>query len=92
MKAWTHLVRFRAADDDQIHLGQLVDPSQDIGRDALEGKDTPVYLIDGTIFNGRVTNEIKHIKQLLSPVSREQCNYIRCLGLNYLEHAKVSSS
>lgn len=28
--------------------------------------------------------------KLLSPVSREECNYIRCLGLNYMDHAKVS--
>lgn len=89
MKTWTHLVRFIAVEDSQIHLGQLVDHSGDIGRDALEGKDSSVYLIDGTIFDGRVTDEIKHVKQLLSPVSKEECNYIRCLGLNYLEHAKV---
>jgi hypothetical protein len=27
--------------------------------------------------------------QLLSPLAKEDCNYIRCLGLNYMEHAKV---
>jgi 2-keto-4-pentenoate hydratase/2-oxohepta-3-ene-1,7-dioic acid hydratase in catechol pathway len=26
--------------------------------------------------------------QLLSPISKEDCNYIRCLGLNYSDHAE----
>jgi hypothetical protein len=30
------------------------------------------------------------IVQVLSPISKEDCNYIRCLGLNYMDHAKVS--
>jgi 2-keto-4-pentenoate hydratase/2-oxohepta-3-ene-1,7-dioic acid hydratase in catechol pathway len=29
--------------------------------------------------------------QLLSPITKEQCNYIRCLGLNYLDHAKEAN-
>ncbi|KAJ0128514.1 Sterol 3-beta-glucosyltransferase UGT80B1 [Fusarium oxysporum f. sp. albedinis] len=28
------------------------------------------------------------LTKLLSPVKREQCNYIRCLGLNYRDHAE----
>ncbi|KAH8700877.1 putative fumarylacetoacetate hydrolase [Talaromyces proteolyticus] len=91
MPSWTHLVRFIAVEDSQEHLGQLVDPTRDVGRDSADGKEITVYLIDGTIFDGRVTKEILHVKQLLSPVSREDCNYIRCLGLNYKDHAKEAN-
>ncbi|KAL2801097.1 hypothetical protein BJX66DRAFT_346042 [Aspergillus keveii] len=88
---WTHLVRFIAIEDNHIHLGQLIDTSRDVGRDSVDGKEIAVYKIDGTIFDGRVTDRILHARQLLSPVSREECNYIRCLGLNYGDHAKESN-
>ncbi|EEA23550.1 hypothetical protein TMatcc_002427 [Talaromyces marneffei ATCC 18224] len=91
MPSWTHLVRFIAVEDSQEHLGQLVDTIRDVGRDNVDGKDIAVYLIDGTIFDGKETKEVLHVKQLLSPVSRDQCNYIRCLGLNYTDHAEEAS-
>jgi hypothetical protein len=64
MASWTHLVRFIAIEDNQTHLGQPVDPSRDVGRDSADGRDIAVYLLDGTIFDGRVTGEILHVKQV----------------------------
>lgn len=89
MPAWTHLIRFVALEDDQIHLGQLVDTSRDVGIDSLEGAEIKAYLVNGDIFTGTVTKHVYTVKRLLSPVNREQCNYIRCLGLNYKDHAEV---
>lgn len=89
MPAPTHIVRFVAEEDNRIHIGQLVDTSRDVGLDSLEGKKIEAYLINGTIFNGEVTSQKYTVKQLLSPVSTEDCNYIRCLGLNYIDHATV---
>ncbi|KAJ5125335.1 hypothetical protein N7448_004656 [Penicillium atrosanguineum] len=91
MPSWTHLIRFVAVEDSLVHLGQLVDTSRDAGRDSVDGVEIAAYVIDGTIFDGRVTKDIMHVKQLLSPVSREECNYIRCLGLNYMDHAKEAN-
>ncbi|KAL2825364.1 hypothetical protein BDW59DRAFT_172441 [Aspergillus cavernicola] len=91
MPSWTHLVRFIAVEDNQVHLGQLVHPTRDVGRDSADGVGIAVYVIDGTIFDGRVTEEILHVKSLLSPVSREECSYIRCLGLNYTDHAQEAN-
>jgi len=88
MPSWTHLIRFIAVEDTRTHLGQLVDTSRDIGLDSVDGKEIKAYLINGSIFDGEVTEHIMTVKQLLSPVSREDCNYIRCLGLNYMDHAK----
>lgn len=34
---WTHLVRFVAVEDNQIHLGQLVDTGRDAGKDSAAG-------------------------------------------------------
>ncbi|KAE8355908.1 hypothetical protein BDV28DRAFT_162297 [Aspergillus coremiiformis] len=85
---WTHLIRFIAVEDSQEHLGQLVDITRDIGKDSVHGVQIAAYIIEGTIFHGRVTKTIMHVQQLLSPVTKEECNYIRCLGLNYLDHAQ----
>ncbi|OJJ79095.1 fumarylacetoacetate hydrolase family protein [Aspergillus glaucus CBS 516.65] len=91
MPSWTHLIRFIAVEDSQDHLGQLVDATRDVGRDIIDGRQVAAYVIEGTIFDGRVTEEILHVQQLLSPVSREECNYIRCLGLNYIDHAQEAN-
>jgi hypothetical protein len=89
MPTATHIIRFIANEDNRIHIGQLVDTSRDIGLDSVEGKEIRAYLINGTIFAGEVTNKVYTVKQLLSPVSMEDCNFIRCLGLNYMDHAEV---
>ena len=89
MPAATHIIRFIANEDNREHVGQLVDTSRDVGLDSVEGKEIKAYLINGTIFSGEVTDKVYTVKQLLSPVSRADCNYVRCLGLNYMDHAKV---
>ncbi|CAG7936883.1 unnamed protein product [Penicillium salamii] len=91
MPFWTHLIRFIAVEDSQVHLGQLVDTSRDVGRDSVDGIEIAAKIIEGTIFDGRVTDETMHVKQLLAPVTQDQCSYIRCLGLNYMDHAKEAN-
>jgi hypothetical protein len=85
----THIVRFIAKEDHRIHLGQLVDTSRDVGLDSVEGKEIKAQLINGSILDGEVTDKVYTVERLLSPVSMEDCNFIRCLGLNYMDHAKV---
>ena len=64
MTFWTHFIRFIAVEDSQVHLGQLVDTSRDVGRDSVEGVEIAANVIEGTIFDGRVTDEIMHVKQV----------------------------
>jgi hypothetical protein len=63
MPSWTHLIRFIAVEDSLVHLGQLVDTSRDIGKDSTNGVQIAAYVIQGTIYDGRVTGEIMHVKQ-----------------------------
>jgi hypothetical protein len=35
--------------------------------DSVDGKKIAVYLVDGTIFDGRVTKEVLHVKQVIFP-------------------------
>lgn len=86
---WTHLIRFIAQEDGQIHLGQ-VDPKtySDVGIATVEKKKIEANLITGSLFDGLVTNKKMTVAQLLSPISVEETPIIRCLGLNYRDHAK----
>lgn len=58
------MIRFVAVEDNLVHLGQLVDTSCDIGRDSVDGVEIAAYVIDGTIFDGRVTDDVMHVKQV----------------------------
>ena len=62
MPFWTHLIRFVANEDHQIHIGQLVDTSRDIGLDTLEGKKVEAYEIIGSIFSGKITKNVLTVK------------------------------
>ena len=64
--SWTHLVRFVAIEDNQVHLGQLVDTGRDVGKDSANGVEIPVKLINGSIYNGRVTDVVMHVKSVSS--------------------------
>ena len=92
MTKLTHIIRFIAQEDSRVHLGQPVDTTRDVGLDSFEKTEIKAYQINGTIFDGEVTEVVLTVKYLLSPVSMEDCNYIRCLGLNYQDHAKVRTS
>lgn len=64
MPSWTHLIRFIAVEDGQIHLGQLVDPTRDVGQDSLHGISIHAFVIEGSIYDGRVTESELEVKQV----------------------------
>lgn len=46
-------------------------------------------VIKGEIFGEhKVTEEVKDIRMLLAPLALEDVKTVRCLGLNYEQHAK----
>lgn len=52
-----------------MHLGQLVDTSRDAGLDSLEESTTAAYEINGSMFNGEVTQNILTVEYVLPPIS-----------------------
>lgn len=53
---WTHLVRFIAKEDGQVHLGQVdAKAIPDVGLALFDGKEVTVKEVTGDIFSGRVT-------------------------------------
>ena len=63
-QSWTHLIRFVALEDNQIHLGQLVHPGRDIGLDSISGRKIEAYLVLGRLFDGTVTKTKMTVKQV----------------------------
>jgi 2-keto-4-pentenoate hydratase/2-oxohepta-3-ene-1,7-dioic acid hydratase in catechol pathway len=88
---WSHLIRFIAKEDLKVHLGQLTVTDVDVGLESLSGNPITAYEIEGSIFDGKVTDKKLTVEKLLAPVTREQCDYVRCVGLNYKDHAKEAN-
>ena len=64
-RRWTHLIRFIAKEDGQIHLGQVdVNKYPDIGQATFEGKDVDVKVVSGSIYDGIVTERTLHVSQV----------------------------
>ena len=65
--SWTHLIRFIAEEDGQIHLGE-VDPSKfpDVGLAILDGKKVDAKLVTGSIYDGVVTDKTVTVARVSS--------------------------
>lgn len=62
---WTHLIRFIAKEDGQIHLGQI-DSAQfpDVGLAHFEGKDVSAKEVTGGLYDGAVTDRVLHVDKV----------------------------
>ncbi|EGN92049.1 hypothetical protein SERLA73DRAFT_191696 [Serpula lacrymans var. lacrymans S7.3] len=86
---WTRLIRFVAVETGMVHIGQPVNGNLDIGL-AFHFKETiKAYEILGSYLDpaAQLSNNILTVKELLAPLSREEMKTVRCLGLNYSDHA-----
>ncbi|KAL1761192.1 hypothetical protein FB107DRAFT_255479 [Schizophyllum commune] len=86
---WTRLIRFVAAETARVHIGEPVDASLDVGLAAHKGATIRAREIVGSALDpaAEVSNRVLTVKTLLTPLSREQVKLVRCLGLNYKDHA-----
>ncbi|CAL1700052.1 unnamed protein product [Somion occarium] len=87
---WTRLIRFVAAETAQVHIGEPIDPKINVGLAFRQRKPIKAYEIVGSVLDpaAEVTKKVLTVKELLSPLSREQLGIVRCLGLNYADHAE----
>jgi len=98
------LIRF-IAKDGRTYYGDAILPNgvTDIGKatQAKIIKGSPwahditdqviVCMINNSHLFGICSNHIQDVKRLLSPLAREDVSTVRCLGLNYEQHAKESN-
>lgn len=85
--AWSRLVRFIAEEDGQEHLGEPVDSNIDVGT-APAGSVKVTKWQGSTPWDVTKSRETLTIQKVLCPLTKEQVNTIRCVGLNYSDHAK----
>lgn len=81
------MIRFLATDG-QIYYGDALLPAgvTDIA------KVTQAKVIQGDIFSQYlITDKVAQVKLLLAPLARRDIGTVRCLGLNYEQHAKESN-
>jgi 2-keto-4-pentenoate hydratase/2-oxohepta-3-ene-1,7-dioic acid hydratase in catechol pathway len=81
------LIRFLAKDG-HVYYGDALLPTgiTDIA------KATQAHVIQGDIFGQhRITEQIADVRMLLAPLARKDIRTVRCLGLNYEQHAKESN-
>ncbi|KAI7971480.1 hypothetical protein EIK77_003536 [Talaromyces pinophilus] len=88
MSTFTRLVRFLAKDG-QVYYGDAILPS---GKTDIS-QVTKARVIKGDIFGEHhVTDQIAEVKLLLAPLARSDIKTVRCLGLNYEQHAIESNA
>ncbi|KAF9266219.1 fumarylacetoacetate hydrolase [Marasmius fiardii PR-910] len=86
---WTRLIRFVAVETSRVHIGEPVDRNLDVGLASHEKRPIQAYEILGSVLDpsAQVTKNVLTVKTLLAPLSNEEIKYVRCLGLNYSDHA-----
>ncbi|KAK3500569.1 hypothetical protein GE21DRAFT_1285622 [Neurospora crassa] len=87
MASFTRLVRFLARDGRTYYGDALLPQGVSDIRAAKQAR-----LITGDIFGSyTVTDQVADIRLLLSPLAPEDVRTVRCLGLNYEQHAREAN-
>ncbi|KAF8681209.1 Transcription initiation factor IID, 18kD subunit [Rhizoctonia solani] len=74
----------------KVHIGQPVDAKVDVGLAILKRHSLKAHEISGSSAldpDARVTSNVLTVDTLLEPIAPEQIGFVRCLGLNYRDHA-----
>ncbi|CAI7652524.1 unnamed protein product [Penicillium pancosmium] len=86
---WKRWVRFESHDG-KIYGGEPVDFDLDVGLAIANKEEVAVRVVEGGCAldcEAQFTGETRGIRKLLPPVSQQEAGTVRCIGLNYKEHA-----
>lgn len=92
---WKRLIRFIATDGRTLRGEPILPtPTTDLGF-ITESNNLQARVIEGddiydTTGKTRVTDEIVSVKTILGPLAQADVPILRCVGLNYAKHGKVS--
>ncbi|KAJ5648536.1 hypothetical protein N7490_004908 [Penicillium lividum] len=88
---FSRLVRFvPKSDSSKVLIGEPVDAELDVGLALYKGQEVSVRPFTGAsvLSPGEATTGTEVIERLLSPLAEKEVGSIRCIGLNYVSHAK----
>ncbi|KAF6809950.1 fumarylacetoacetate hydrolase [Colletotrichum plurivorum] len=89
--SFSRFVRFISREQpNKVLIGEPESDSIDVGLALRDGKEVKVVLWSGSsvLKPGVKTDQRAIVDRVLSPVSAEEVGTIRCIGLNYVQHAK----
>jgi len=90
MTNWKRLIRFvPKADNSKILIGEPVDETSDVGLALYKGQkvEATVYSGFSVLDPGASTGNVSEVGRVLSPLTQKEAGTIRCIGLNYKQHA-----
>lgn len=82
---WSRAIRFIAAEDDAVHIGEPVELSVDVGLATFAGEEVKVNELAGSSLldlEAQFTGKVLTVKTVLSPITEDETFSIRCVGLN----------
>ncbi|KAH9897262.1 hypothetical protein F4778DRAFT_745003 [Xylariomycetidae sp. FL2044] len=85
------LVRFiPRSDAGSILVGEPTDSGVDVGKAVRNGQEVQVRVFSGSsvLSPGSPSDRVELIDRVLSPLAASEVGSIRCIGLNYANHAK----
>lgn len=77
------------SDSSKILIGQPTDDDVDVGVALREGKEVTVDVFSGSsvLSPGQSSGQNAVVDRVLSPLTQVEAGTIRCIGLNYKQHA-----
>ncbi|KAG8630627.1 hypothetical protein KVT40_002246 [Elsinoe batatas] len=88
--AFKRLIRFvPASNASGVLLGEPVEAALDVGRALRSGQDVQARVFSGksALDPGSLTDKVEKVGKVLSPLTQKEVGTIRCIGLNYKQHA-----
>ncbi|TFB00969.1 Fumarylacetoacetate hydrolase domain-containing protein [Trichoderma ghanense] len=89
LPVWNRLIRFEDVHG-QERYGEPIDEDLDVGIALHRGQDVYARILQtqsALDLTAVLSEEIVQVKKVLSPLRPEEAGTIRCIGLNYREHA-----
>ncbi|KIW00737.1 uncharacterized protein PV09_07721 [Verruconis gallopava] len=90
MAAWKRLIRFvPKGNASKILIGEPSPDIQDVGAALYKGQPVTATVFSGSsvLSPGNATGEEAEVDRVLSPLQQSEVGTIRCIGLNYKQHA-----
>ncbi|PTB36647.1 hypothetical protein M441DRAFT_51357 [Trichoderma asperellum CBS 433.97] len=87
--AWNRLIRFEDINGKERY-GEPIDDDLDVGIALHHGEDVYARIVrteSALDLSAVLSADITQVKKLLAPLKPEEAGTIRCIGLNYREHA-----
>lgn len=91
--AWSRLIRF-VTTDGRVLRGEPIMPTQDfdLGKTTEDTKLQARVIVGDDIYDTsgktKVSDEIVTVKRLLGPLTAQDVDILRCVGLNYIKHSR----